>query len=220
RWRRRVVIALVVLVLVGVAGRAWWGRRGVPEGTWVLLDLEGSYGEDVPQDSLARLVGERRMSLLDLLLLIRDAGEDPHVAGMVVRVRSLGIGWAKAQDIRDALIRFQQSGKPLHAYPEVEVGSGTMEYYVASAAAQIHVPPGAASPVTGLLAQFVFLGGVWEKLDIDMQVVKIREYKTAGDMLANKEMSPYHREMDNSLLDSISAHLVDPPPTQPNLEPT
>ena len=130
------------------------------------------------------------MSLLDLLLLIRDAGEDPRVAGMVVRVRPLAFGWAKAQDIRDALIRFQQSGKPLHAYLELELGGGTLEYYVASAAEHIHVPPGAAAPVTGLLAQFVFLGGVWEKLDVEMQVVKIREYKTAGDMLANKEMSP------------------------------
>ena len=185
----------------------------------MLLDLEGSYGEDVPPDSLARLFGERPLSLLELLLLIRDAGEDPRVAGMVVRVRPLAIGWAKAQDIRDALLRFRDSGKPLHAYLELELGGGTMEYYVASAAEHIHVPPGAAAPVTGLLAQFVFLGGVWEKLDIDMQVVKIREYKTFGDMLANKEMSPHHREMADSLLDSIYAQLVDGIAAQRQLEP-
>jgi len=219
RWRRRVLIALLLLGVVAVATRSWWGRRGVPEGSWILLDLEGNYGEDVPRDGLARLVGEHPMSLLDLLLLIRDAGEDPRIAGMVVRIRPLGIGWAKAQDIRDAFLRFQQSGKPLHAYLELELGGGTMEYYVASAARNIHVPPGAAAPVTGLLAQFVFLGGVWEKLDIDMQVVKIREYKTFGDMLANKEMSPYHREMANSLLDSMYGQLVDAIATQRNLEP-
>ena len=219
RWRRWVVIVLVVLVVFGVVARALWTRRGVPPGSWVLLDLEGDYGEEVPQDSVARLFGEHPMSLLDLLLLIRDAGDDANVAGMVVRVRPLGLGWAKAQDIRDALIRFQQSGKPLHAYLELELGGGTLEYYVASAAEHIHVPPGAAAPVTGLLAQFVFLGGVWEKLDVEMQVVKIREYKTAGDMLANKEMSPYHREMANSLLDSMYGQFVDAIATQRNLEP-
>src|SRR5260221_9352049 len=149
------------------------------------------------------------MPLLDLLLLIRDAGEDPRVAGMVVRVRPLSFGWAKAQEVRDALLQFRAHGKPLHAYLELELGGSTMEYYVASAAEHIHVPPGAAAPVTGLLAQFVFLGGVWEKLDIDMQVLKIREYKTFGDMIANKQMSPAQREMENSLLDSIYGQLVD-----------
>ena len=134
RWRRRVLIALVVLVVIGLAGRAVVGRRGVPAQSWVLLDIEGSYGEDVPPDSLARLVGEHPMSMLDLLLLIRDAGEDPRVAGLVVRIRPLAIGWAKAQDIRDALLHFRDSGKPLHAFLELELGGGTMEYYVASAA--------------------------------------------------------------------------------------
>ena len=104
RWRRRLLIALLLLVVVGWVGRAWFGRHGVAQGSWVLLDLEGGYGEDVPDDSLARLFGEHQLSLLDLLLLIRDAAEDPRVAGMVVRVRPLAVGWAKAQDIREALL--------------------------------------------------------------------------------------------------------------------
>ena len=208
RWRRRILIAVVLLAAVGLVGRYWFGRRGVAQGSWVLLDLEGDYSEG-ESDNLARLFGERPLSMLDLLMVIRDAGEDPRVAGLVVRVRPLAIGWAKAQEIREALRVFRQHGKPLHAYLELELGSSTMEYYIASAAEHIHVPPGAAAPVTGLLAQFMFLGGLWEKLDIDMQVLKIREYKTFGDMLANKEMSPYQREMANSLLDSMYGQVVD-----------
>jgi protease IV len=219
RWRRRLVIALLVVLAFGWVGRSWYRGKGVPASSWVLLDLEGSYGENVPRDSLARLLGERSLSLLELLLLIRDAGEDPRVAGLVVRVRPLAFGWAKAQDIRDALLQFRDSGKPLHAYLELELGGGTMEYYIASAADRIHVPPGAAAPVTGLLAQFAFLGGVWEKLDIEMQVVKIREYKTFGDMLVNKEMTPHHREMADSLLDSMYAQVVDGIAAQRQLEP-
>src|SRR3990172_459001 len=126
---------------------------------------------------------------------------------MVVRVRPLAIGWAKAQDIHEALRAFRASGKSLVAYLEQEFSASTLEYYVASAGSMVHLPRGAAAPVNGLLAQYFFLGGVWEKLDIDMEVEKIREYKTAGDMLVNKQMSPFQREMENSLLDSLFAQL-------------
>src|SRR5262249_30141043 len=107
----------------------------------------------------------------------------------------------------------------LHAYLELELGGGSMEYYLASAAEFIHVPPGAAAPVTGLLAQYLFLGGVWEKLDVDMQVLKIREYKTFGDMLSEKKMTPWHKEMADALLDSLYAQLVDGIATERHLEP-
>jgi protease-4 len=191
-WGRRILVLVLVLGIVAVVVRVGFGGGGgVPDQTWVLLDLEGDYAEAVPDGTLAKLLGEPDTTLLDLLLTIRDAGEDPRVAGMVVRLRPLSLGWGKAQEIRAALARFRTSGKPLHAYLELELSGGTMEYFVASAADRIHVPPGAAAPVTGLTSQFVFLGGVWEKLDVDMQVLKIREYKTAGDMLSEKTMTSW-----------------------------
>ena len=105
RWRRRILIAVVLLAAVGLVGRYWFGRRGVAQGSWVLLDLEGDYSEG-ESDNLARLFGERPLSMLDLLMVIRDAGEDPRVAGLVVRVRPLAIGWAKARHWYSPPFRF------------------------------------------------------------------------------------------------------------------
>ncbi len=219
RRARRLLVGLII-VAVGVwLIRSWLAGPSVPEGSYLLLDIEGAYSERPPDELAARLLGERRIALIDLLLLIRDASEDTRVDGMVIRVRRLDIGWAKAQDIRDALLAFRATGKPLRAYLERDFYGGSLEYYVASAAEKIYVPPGAAAPLNGLLAEYVFLGGVWEKLDVDMQVVKIREYKTAGDMLVNKEMSPHHREMANSLLDSLYGQLVGGIATARDLQP-
>lgn len=210
RWGRRLLVVLLLVVAGTLAVGIWaTGGAGVAEDSWVLLDLEGGYAEQTGGGALAHLLGEDEASFLDLLLTIRDAGEDPRVAGMVVRIRPLDIGWAKAQEIRDVLVRFRSSGKPLHAYLELELSGGAMEYFIASAADRIHAPPGAAAPLTGLLAQYVFLGGVWEKLDVDMQVLKIREYKTAGDMLSEKTMTPWHREMADALLDSLYDQFVE-----------
>ena len=210
RWRRRLVILLVLVVVAGFAVRAWTQRGGhVTPGSWVLVDLGGAYAEDVPDDALTRLFDRDAVSFLELLMTVRDAGEDPRVAGVMVRLRPLAIGWGKANELREALATVRAKGKPVLAYLELELSGGALEYFVASAAERIYVPPGAAAPVTGLLAQFVFLGGVWEKLDVDMQVLKIREYKTAGDMLSEKTMTVPHREMADALLDSLYAQLVD-----------
>jgi protease-4 len=72
----------------------------------------------------------------------------------------------------------------------------------------VYFAENALIPLLGLRATAVFLGGVWEKLGVDMQVEQIKEYKTFGDLLARKEMSEAHREMLNSLLDSLQEQLV------------
>lgn len=207
RWRRR----LLVLALI-VAALMWFGRGSmvgpvIEDESHLLVDLEGDYPEMPPAGVLERVVGGAGMSLFDLLGVLRNAREDARIKSVVLRVRSLGIGWGKAQDIREAVAALGER-KPVTAYLEQEVTGGLLEYYVAAAASKVYLPPGASTPLTGLIANFFFLGGVWEKLDIDPQVEKIREYKTAGDQLAYKEMSPHHREMSNALLDSIYAQAI------------
>jgi protease-4 len=204
RWRRRLLIFAVI-----VGALVWFGRGrvvgpAIKDNSYLLVELSGDFPEMPPAGVLERVVGGTGMSLFDLLGVLRDAREDPRIKGVVLRLRTLGVGWGKAQDIREAIVNLRQQ-KPVIAYVEQEVTGGLLEYYVASAAEKIYMPPGASTPLTGLIAEFFFLGGVWEKLGIDPQVEKIREYKTAGDQLAYKEMTPYNREMSNALLDSIYA---------------
>jgi protease-4 len=207
RWRRWLLLALIVF------GGWWWLRGGgsmvpIEDGSYVLVDVAGAYYERVPDDLWTRLSGADGRSLVDLLLLLRSARDDSRVAGLVTRIRGLDVGWAKAQEIRFALQEFRRAGKKVVAYLENEFGNSTLEYFLATAADEIYVPPGGNMVVSGLLAEFMFLGGVWEKLDVDMQVVKIGEYKTAGDMYERKTMSEAHREMANSLLDSLYGQFV------------
>lgn len=207
RWRRWIFFAALF-------GFGWWVFRGgapsvkIEDGSFLYVDIEGLYEERASEDVLDRLTGDGTRSLVDLLLVLRAAKEDPRVAGIVTRVGSLAVGWAKAQEIRSLLQDFRASGKKLVAYVENEFGNSTLEYFVASAAEEVYVPPAGSLIVNGLLAEYMFLGGVWDKLDVDMEVLKIGDYKTAGDMYANKEMSAAHREMANSLLDSIYGQFI------------
>jgi protease-4 len=220
RRRTRYIILLVVMVIIGgLIVRARLRGPEIKPGSYLLLELRGDYTEGPPQDLLGSLLHRRERTLIDILSLIRKAQADERIRGMIVRVAPLEVGWAKAQDIRDALLEFKHAGKPLVALLEQEASSGNKEYYVASAAERIYLSPNVTAPLNGLQAQFLFLGGVWEKLDIEMDVEKIGAYKSFGDTIANKEMTPAHREMANWLLDSLSQQLVEGVAQARGLEP-
>jgi len=208
RRTRYILLLLLLIVIGGLIIRARLRGPTIASGSYLLLEISDSYLEAPPQDVLGRLLRRYERTLVDLLTMIREAQVDHRIKGMIVQISPLAIGWGKAQDIRDALLEFKKSGKPLLALLQTEISGSNKEYYVASAADRVYLSPDVTAPLSGLAAQFLFLGGVWDKLDVQMDVEKVREYKTFGDMIANKEMTAAHREMENSILDSLDAQFV------------
>jgi protease-4 len=208
--RRTRYLLLLVLLAIGAAFvlRGRITAPSIAEGSYLLLELRGSYAEGPPPDLLGSLLHRREQTLMEVLNVIRTARADDRIKGMVVRVGHLDVGWAKIQDLRDALIEFKHARKPVLGLLEQEAGSSNREYYLLSVADRVYLSPNTTAPFNGLSARFAFLGGVWEKLDIQLDVEKIGDYKTAGDMLANKEMTAAQREMANWLLDSLSGQLI------------
>jgi protease IV len=205
---RLILTLLLVLLLAGLFGRTWLMGPRIGPGSFLLVNLGGTYAEAPPTGIVEHIFHRNEHTLLGLVHLFKKAAADDRIKGIVLHVTKLDIGWAKAQDIRDALLAFRKSGKQVVAYLEQEVSSGNLEYYVASAAGKVYLPPAGTAPLTGLLSQYFFLGGVWDKLDVQMDVERIGAYKTAADMLVNKTMTAAHREMANSLLDSINGQFI------------
>ena len=105
---------------------------------------------------------------------------------MVLRIRDLELGWGKAQEIRDAIVRLRAAGRRTVAYLEFEPIGGNAEYYIASAADRVYIAPGTALPFVGLAAEYLFLGGMFDKLGVDLEVERVGPHKTAADFLAGR----------------------------------
>jgi len=206
RFRRIVfVLALVALAL-------WWflpsqGPRIVP-GSALVLELSGEYVEAAEPPLLARLLGDRRHSFVALLSELRKAERDERLAVVVLRMRDLEIGWAKAQELRAAIQALRSHGRRVIAYLETGKLGANVEYYVAVAADEVRAAPATRSPMIGLAAEYVFLGGLWERFGVDVEVERVGEYKGAAEMLSERKMSAANREMANSLLDAIDSQFV------------
>ncbi|MFT5043006.1 MAG: hypothetical protein ACI8TX_004003, partial [Hyphomicrobiaceae bacterium] len=108
--RRKWLIRLLIVLVIG--GVAFWNSRGpsIDEGSYLVLDLTGTYVESRPAGPLGRLL-QREHVLVDLLDNIRKARHDGRIKGVVARIGDLGAGWAQTAEIRDELAMLRASGK-------------------------------------------------------------------------------------------------------------
>ncbi|HYB99725.1 MAG TPA: signal peptide peptidase SppA [Candidatus Limnocylindrales bacterium] len=206
---RRIKWGVRLLLLGSLAFSAWFWLAGpdIADDSYLDLDISGDYSEARPSGLLGRLVSQRR-TLTDVLDSLKKVRYDGRIRGVVARVGSLDAGWAQTQEIRNALSLVKAEGKRVIALVEVEMAPANKELYLASVADKVYVAPATDALFNGLAAHFVFLGGVWPKVDLKMQVEQIREYKSAGDQLSRESMSEAHREMADALLDDAHSHLV------------
>lgn len=203
RWTLR----LVSLVLLASAAWYWLHGPTITPGSYLVMDLGGRLSEARPGGLLERVM-QRGRTMSALTDTLRKVRYDGRLAGVIVRIDKLDGGWAQAHEIRNALSLVKTRGKRVVAEIELEMEPANKEIYIASVADEVYVAPASAPLLTGLQAHAMFLGGVWPKIDVTMQVEKIREYKSAGDEIGGEAMTPAHREMLDSILDDIHTQLV------------
>jgi protease-4 len=195
------VLVLLGGLLVAVAVMSLGNEPEVESNSVLVLGVEGSLPDYSNADELSsRFFGGETNSLSNLLLQLRKAKADKRVGAVLLDIHMLGGGWAKADEIRDAIADFRKSGKPIYAYMEF---GGDKEYYVATAAERVYVPPIGDLFINGLAAESMHFKNSFDKLGIYWDSYQIEKYKTAPESFTRADMSEGERETLNSLLDEI-----------------
>ncbi len=207
--RVRVLLIVLAVILVGAMALRVLGKPDVPEGGALVVTLRGAFQETASASLPAQLLGVSEASLLSALSELRKAERDPRIAHVVLRVRDLQIGWAKAQELRAQIRALSEAGRHPVAHLEIPGFGGNLAYYVASAADAVYVTPGSGAPLLGLAQEHYFLGGMWSKLGIELEVFQAGRFKSAVENLAGETMSEAYREQAESLLDSINHQFLD-----------
>lgn len=206
---RRPIIWILSLAVAAMIGAALWSARTqVAENSVLVLELGGDLEEAPPSDLLAKWQA-RGPALPTLLLLLDMAAADSRVQAVLVHVRPLSLGYARIQELRDALTRVRGAGKRVIALVDETSLNATRELYLASAAERVFVEPASLAPLAGIAGQYLHLGGFFEKIGVEWQVARVGEYKSAVEQFAAREMSPKAREMTDALLDGLFAQIVE-----------
>ena len=197
------VAALVVLyVMVGGAGR---GTR-LPSAAALVLRPSGALPERASDSVVGQFVDRRDDSLQAMVGAMRRAKADPRITSLVVIPGSLDSPyWGKLQELRDAVLDFRRSGKPVTAFLEF---GGDREYYLASAADKVYLLPTSSLDLTGIANYEIFLRGVFDKVGAYPDFIHVGDYKTATNQLTETGMTPEHREMAEALTRDMFEQLV------------
>src|ERR1051325_6696777 len=178
-------LALVVAVVVAAVVISVGSEPSIQDHSVLVLKVEGALPDYVNADPFAaRFFGAETNSLSNLLLQLRKAKADKRVGAVLLDIGSLDAGWAKAEEIRDAVADFRKSGKPVTAY--MEYGSDK-EYFVATAAERVYVAPIGDLFVNGLAANVLHFRGSFDKLGIYWDSYQIGKYKTSPEQFTRKD---------------------------------
>jgi len=204
-----IVAVLVLVALIGLALILSAFRRGEPNirnNSVLALRVGGVLPDYVPDDPFRRIFGGPDQSLTGLLMQFKKAKVDKRISAILLDIDMSGVGWAKSEEIREAITDFRSSGKPVYGFMELGVNK---EYYIASACDRIYLAPPGELFTIGLAADVMFFRGSLDKLGIYPDMYQIGKYKSAGDTFTRKEMSEAHREAVNSLLEDLYSRYVE-----------
>ena len=133
-----VVISLGVLLVLYVAvGRG----PSIPSKSLLVLEVGGDLAENPPADVVSYLRGRRAPTVRSIVDTLRKAKTDTRIAAVLLKPTGFSSPyWGKVQEVRDAVLDFRTSGKPVHAYLDY---ADERNYYLATAADRISLMPSA-----------------------------------------------------------------------------
>ena len=212
QMRNRLLLVTLVAVAVGLVAEASAAAQeavplaspvsGVKPVCYAEIEIEGPILETLPDLYLIKPDAD---TLYDLIERIKKAGTDDSVRGVVVKLDHVGGGWAKAQEIRRAMLNCRKAGKEVVCFME---GGGNLDYFVASAADRIVMVPSGSLLLVGLRAEVLFLKGLLDKIGVEADLIQIGSAKGAEEPLTRTTSSAPFRESINALLDDYYRQLM------------
>lgn len=170
-----------------------------PTNSYLHINLSGAIPQYVQEREVDDLIEiERPISLHDIVFGLEAASFDSKIRGVVLHVNHTMMSYAKAQEIKSALVRFREnSGKPVYAF--IERG-GNKEYFISTAADSIFMQPEGNIVLTPLQMSMDFYKESLAHFGVEASFIPVGTYKSAPEVYTRDAMSEPNREQYTELL--------------------
>ena len=200
-----IFFVIVLLIISGFASlmNAPSGGGSISDNSVLKLDLNGTILDRAPTfDELQRVLGleENTLGLPNIIAAIDKASKHDKIKGISLRADFISAGWAQTRSIRNALLRFKESGKFIYSYGDIYSQKG---YYLSSVSDSIYLNPLGALEFKGLASEVLYYKNFQDEYGLKMEVIRQGKYKSAVEPYLENEMSPANRYQIKSLLKDI-----------------
>ncbi len=157
---------------------------GISDPTYELFDL--------PQpQSLAQIKGA-----------LERAANDDRIKAVWLKPQGVITGWSTLAEIRQSLLEFKKSGKPVVASASGDLAMRESDYFLATAADSIYATPGALFEFNGLSLSVLFYKGLLDKLNIEPTVLRVGTHKGAVEPYTREDLSRENRVQLEAILEN------------------
>ena len=204
-----IFIAIIVLIVVAIFSR---DTPDVPESAAMIIHPEGIIVEQLREvEPLRQLLEDEDTKVAetlgrDIKEAIELAADDDRIKALVLSLSDLaGSTLAQYDSIGKALNNFKKTGKPVYAFGSSYSQS---QYYLASFADTIYIDKDSLPSWSGVFLQGfgaypLFMKSALDKLRVSMNLVRVGEYKSAGEIFIRDDMSEYSKEATREVLDFL-----------------
>lgn len=213
-WIAIILFGIVgVVVAVGLVARVQGSdaTQSIKKHSILTLDLNGTIVESETPTSLdyTSLVSgsiEKPQTLNVIVEGLKEGAVNSDIDALYLKCGAAAASPATFNAIRDAVAEFRKSGKKVYAYGDAYT-LGT--YYVASAADKIYLNPYGQLAIQGLGSTSMYLKGLFDKLGIQFQVVKVGTFKSAVEPYITSDMSQPARAQLDTLFGAMWGYMKD-----------
>ena len=180
----------------------------IPTNAVLVIDLNDNFTEKEVSDPFTELMNPgtgKIPSLTAVIGLIQHAKKDSNIKGIYIKCQQNSNGYASSEELRKVLVDFKKSNKFIFAYGETISQKG---YWVGNVANQIYTHPQGGLEFSGFSLETVFLKGMLDKLDVEMQVFYAGKFKSATEPFRYTKMSDANKQQTSVWLNGLFDHFI------------
>ncbi len=132
-----------------------------------------------------------------------DYRDNNHVKAVIININSPGGGVAASQELYYSVLKLRSKKPVVASLGELAASGG---YYVACAADSIVAHEGTITGSIGVIATFLRTQELYQKIGLDMTVIKSGKYKDVGS--PHRKMTDEEKEYIGSLLDQVYRQFI------------
>lgn len=197
-------VAVVVLIIFALRGGA---VPTIPHRGALIINPAGTLVDQLAYiDPVGQLLGDtdpetQETLLQDVVDAIDLAADDERITSAVLSLDYLAHGGiSKMQEITAALQRFRDAGKKVYAYGD---NYSQDQYLLASSADEVYLHPMGSVMLQGYGVYRNYFRDALDKLEVNVHVFRVGQYKSAMEPFMRDDMSSEDREANLSWLNSL-----------------